>query len=77
MNEVTFSSDCDKDKTKKKSKGVQLVITFNPLLRDFGNTMHKNLYLLYMDQKAQSVLLPEPRQLSEVPSNSVVIWYKD
>ena len=51
MNKVKFSGDWDKNKTKKKSKGVPLVITFHPLINDFGNIIHKNLYLLYMDQE--------------------------
>ena len=53
MNKVKFSGDWDKNKTKKKSKGVPLVITFHRLLKDFGNIIiHKNLYLLYKDQEA-------------------------
>ena len=60
MNKVKFSGNWDKNKTKKKSKGVPLVITFHPLLKDTGNIMHKNLYLLYMDQEAQRVFTPGP-----------------
>ena len=48
-NKVKFSDNWDKNKAKKKSKGVTVVITFHPLLKDVGNIMHKNLYLLYMD----------------------------
>ena len=55
MNNVTFSGNWDKNKTKKKSKGVPLVLTFHPLLKDVGNIIHKNLYLLYMEQEAQRV----------------------
>ena len=51
MNKVKFTGDWDKNKTKKKFKGVPLVITFHPLINDFGNIIHKNLYLLYMDQE--------------------------
>ena len=50
----------DKNKAKKKSKGVPLVITFHPLLKGVGNIVHKNLYLLYMDQETQSVFTPGP-----------------
>ena len=60
MNKVKFSDHRDKNKAKKKSKGVPLVITFHPLLKDAGNIIHKNLYLLYMDQDAQRVLTPGP-----------------
>ena len=41
---VKFSGNWNKNKTKKKSKGVPLVITFHHLLKDFGNIIHKNLY---------------------------------
>ena len=34
MNKVKFSGNWDKNKTKKKYKGVQLVITIYPLLKD-------------------------------------------
>ena len=36
----------------KKSKGLPLLITC-PLIKSFGNIIHKNLYLLYMDQEVQ------------------------
>ena len=39
---------------------VPLVITFHPLLKDVGNIIHKNLYLLYTDQEAQRVFTPGP-----------------
>ena len=60
MNKVKFSGHQDKNKAKKKSKGVPLVITFHPLLKDVGNIIHKNLYLLYTDQEAQRVFTPGP-----------------
>ena len=60
MNKVKFSGDSDKNKTKKKSKGVPLVITFHLLLKDFGNIIHKNLYLLYMDQEVERVFTLGP-----------------
>ena len=60
MNKVKFSGHWDKNKAKKKSKGVPLVITFHPLLKDVGNIIHKNLYLLYMEQETQRVFMPGP-----------------
>ena len=60
MNKVKFSGDSDKNKTKKKSKGVPLVITFHLLLKDFGNIIHKNMYLLYMDQEVERVFTLVP-----------------
>ena len=60
MNEVKFSGDWDKSETNKKSQRVPLVITFHPLLKDFVNLIHKNLYLLHMDQEAQRAVMPGP-----------------
>ena len=60
INKVKFSGHWDKNRAKKKSKGVPLVITFHPLLNDVGNIIHKNLYLLYKDQEAQRVFTPVP-----------------
>ena len=60
MNKVKFSGHWDKNKAKKKSKGVPLVITFYPLLKYVGNIIHKNLCLLYTDREAQRVLLLDP-----------------
>ena len=60
MNKVKFSGHWDKNKTKKKSKGVPLVITFRPLLKDFANIIQKNLYLLYMDQETQRLFMHGP-----------------
>ena len=59
-NKVKFLGNRDENKSKKKSKGVPLVITFHTLLKDAGNIIHKNLHLLYMDQEAQRVFTPEP-----------------
>ena len=47
MNIVKFSSDWDKNRTKKKSNRVPLVFTFHPLLKDFGNITHKNPYVIW------------------------------
>ena len=41
----------------KNSKRVQLVITFHHLFKEFCNIKHKNLYLSYMDQEAQQLLM--------------------
>ena len=60
MDKVKFSGHWDKSKAKEKSKGVPSVINFPPLLKDVGNIIHKNLYLLYMDQEAQRVFTPGP-----------------
>ena len=60
MNKAKSSDHLDKNKTNKKSKRVRLVITFHLLLKDVGNIIHKNLYLLCMDEDAQRVFTPGP-----------------
>ena len=60
MSKIKFSGDRNKNKTRKKSKWVSVVITFHPILEDFGNIIDRNLYLLYMDQEAQKVFMPGP-----------------
>ena len=37
-----------------KSRGTNCQY-FSPLLKDFRNTVHKNLYLLYMDQEVMEL----------------------
>ena len=44
----------------KVERGSIIVITFHLLLKDFGNLIHKNLYLLYMDQEVQRVFTAGP-----------------
>ena len=39
---------------------MPLVVTYQPLLKDIGNIVHKKLYLLYMDQEAQKRFTPRP-----------------
>ena len=53
MNKIKFSGDWDKS-NKRTSKGVSLVITVHPLLKDFGNIIHKKLYLLYGPRSSKS-----------------------
>ena len=40
MNKVKFSGNCNKNQTKKKSKGVPLVINFHTLLKNFAFFIH-------------------------------------
>ena len=47
MNKVKFSDHWNKNNAKKKSKGVPLVITFQPLLKDVSNLIHKNLFVIH------------------------------
>ena len=64
MNKVKFI------KLRKSPKGyIPLVITFYPLLKDVGNIIHKNLYLLYMNQETQRVFTPPA-----VEFNCKILW---
>ena len=56
MNKVKFSGHWDKNKAKKKSKGVPLVITFHPLLKEVGNTQKS----LFVTKKLKEFLLLDP-----------------
>ena len=60
MNKVKFSGHWDKNKAKKKSKGVSLVINFHPFLKNVGDIIQTNFYLLYTDQEAQRFFTPGP-----------------
>ena len=60
ISKVKFSGHWNKNQIKKKFKGVSLVITFHPLLKNFDNIIQKNLYLLHMDQETQRIFTPAP-----------------
>ena len=60
MSNVKFSGDWNKKYTKKSSTGAALVIIYHHLLKDIGNIMHKNLYMLYMDQESLKVFKSRP-----------------
>ena len=57
MDKVKFSGDCDKNKSKKKIKGVPLAITFYPLLKDFGKIINKKqepLFIIHGPRRSKS-----------------------
>ena len=55
MKKVRFS---EKDqKSKKVEKGVPFVVTYHPLINKLSSIMHRNLYLLYMNQEVKMFLL--------------------
>ena len=45
---------------KKVEKGVPFVVTYHPLLNKLSPILHRNLYLLYMNQKVKNVFTPGP-----------------
>ena len=53
MSKLKFSGDWSKKSAKEKLKGVPLVITFQPLFKDFGKILYNSMDLLYVDQEPQ------------------------
>ena len=55
MKKVLFSEQCQK--SKKVEKGVPFVVTYHPILNKLYSIIHRNLYLLFINQK---VFTPGP-----------------
>ena len=58
MKKVRFSEQGQK--SKKVEKGVPFVVTYHPLLSKLSSIIHRDLYLLYMNQKVKNVFIPVP-----------------
>ena len=58
MKKVQFSQQGQK--SKKVEKGVPSVVTYHPLLNKLSSIIHRNLYLLYMNQEVKNVFTPGP-----------------
>ena len=58
MQKVHFSKQGQK--SKKVEKGVPFVVTYHPLLNKLSSILHRNLYLLYMNQDVKNVFIPGP-----------------
>ena len=58
MKKVRFSEQGQK--SKKVEKGVPFVVTYHPLLSKLSSIIHRNLYLLYMNQEVKNVFTPRP-----------------
>ena len=58
MKKVHFSEQCQKP--KKLEKGVPFVVTYHPLLSKLSSLIHRNLYLLHMNQEVKNVFTPGP-----------------
>ena len=59
MKKVKFSkiSSTRKDES---AKGVPLVVTYHPGVKNINQIINKNLHLLYMDQEVKKVFTPKP-----------------
>ena len=58
MKKVRFSEQGQK--SKRAEKGVPFVVTYHPLLSKLSSIIHRNLYLLYMNQEVKNVFSPGP-----------------
>ena len=58
MNKVKFSRESQN--TRKIEKGVPFVVTYHPLLKRLPTIIHRNLYLLYMNEECKRVFTPGP-----------------
>ena len=47
-------------KSKKVENGVPFVVTYHPLLNKLSSIIHRNLYLLYVNQEVKNVFTPGP-----------------
>ena len=47
-------------RTKNKTQGVPLVITYHPLFKTFGSIIRKHLNILYMNEEVKKVFSPCP-----------------
>ena len=45
---------------KNKTNGIPLVITYHPLLKDFGKVIQKHLHLLHMNDEVKETFTPGP-----------------
>ena len=45
-------------KSKRVEKGVPFVLTYHPLLNKLSSIIHRNLYLLYVNQDVKNVFTP-------------------
>ena len=58
MRKVHFSKQGQK--SKKVEKGVPFVVNYHPLLNKLSSILHRNLYLLYLNQEVKNVFTPGP-----------------
>ena len=51
---------CTTRKRDTKMKGIPLVITYHPLLKDFASVVRKHLYILYLSKEVKEIFTPSP-----------------
>ena len=60
MNKFRFSKQGQK--SEKVERGVPFVVTYHPVLNKPFSIIHKNPYLLHMNQEVKTVFTPGPMQ---------------
>ena len=55
-----FKFRCTSRKRDTKIKGVTLVITYHPWLKDFVSAIRKHLYILYLSKQVKEIFTPGP-----------------
>ena len=58
MKKVRFSEQGQK--SKKVEKGVPFAVTYYLILSKLSSIIHRNLYLLYMNQEVKNIFTPGP-----------------
>ena len=65
MKKVIFNGNSGK--SSNKSKGVQFMLTYHPLLKKGNNIIRKHIHLLYMNEEVKKVFEPGPMVLFRSP----------
>ena len=60
---------CTLRKKDTKMKGILLVITYHPLLKDFASVVRKHLYILYLNKEVKEIFTTGPWFHSEGQEN--------
>ena len=67
MKKVIFNGN--PGKSSNKSKGVQFMLTYHPLLKKGNNIIRKHIHLLYMNDEVKKVFRPGPMASFRSPRN--------
>ena len=67
MKKVIFNGNSGK--SSNKSKGVQFMLTYHPLLKKGNNIIRKHIHLLYMNEEVKKVFWPGPMASFQSPRN--------
>ena len=60
MDQVCFPKSTESESKSQESKGVPLVLKFNPMFKSIGQLSKKHPHILYMDQETKSIFTYGP-----------------